>query len=80
MATAHTTNLPTHRDDVASYLEHCADVFGQLAALAKVIESQAPDYSDLKKLAGAARYLADDSENTVGYWHDEITENGVRND
>lgn len=79
MATMHPTNLPTHRDEVARYLETCSDVFGQLAALARAIETQSENHSDLKKLAGVAYYLAYDYENMADCWREEIKENGVRN-
>ena len=80
MANAHPTNPPTHREDIAAYFASCSDAFGRLAALAKTIEAQAPNCSDLKKLAGAAYYIANDFENTANCWRDDVSTYGVRND
>lgn len=78
MANANTTEKPTHVDDVVEYLNSCSDAFGQIAAILKAIEGDAPEYSDLRKLAGAGHYLANDFENIADCWREEIKKKGVR--
>lgn len=80
MATQHATNLSAHGEDIASsYLESCSDAFGHLAAISRAIERLANEHPDLRKLAGAAYYLADEFENLADCWREEVIKNGTRN-
>jgi hypothetical protein len=64
-------------DDVVAFLNSCSNTFGQLAAILKTIEKEAPEFSDLRKLAGAGHSIASDFENVADCWREEVKTNGV---
>ncbi|MDI3491719.1 MAG: hypothetical protein PWP11_2996 [Thauera sp.] len=85
MAVTDTTRSPTWRRDIAGYFASCSEAFGQLASIARAIEEQSKDerpgsMQQLRNLAGAAKYIADDLENMSDCWREEITLYGVINE
>lgn len=64
-----------HIVDVAGNFNTCSDVFGQIAVLLNIIKKELPEYTDVKKLADLAHYMAADFENFA----DCVAENTLRN-
>lgn len=77
MAIADFTENPTNIIDVVMYLKCCSDSFGQLDSIIKVIEDQSTEFSEVRKLAGAASYIASNFENLSDCWREEIQKKGV---
>lgn len=71
---------PTHVDNVIDYLKWSTAGLSQLAAILKTIEDEAREHPRLLALAGAGRHIADDMQNMVGCWHEEVQEKGIRAD
>lgn len=69
---------PIHLNDVASALENCADVFGQLAALLKAIQEKSAEHSDAARLAALGRVVAEDMENFASSTLEQLQKGGVR--
>lgn len=67
-------------DDVASALEHCADVFGQLAALLKAIQEKSAEHSEAARLAALGLAVANDMDNFAGSTMEQMRDGGVRHD
>ncbi len=65
-------------DDVASALEHCADVFGQLAALLKAIQEKSSEHSEAARLAALGLAVANDMDNFAGSTMEQVQKGGVR--
>lgn len=78
MAVADSNQSPVHIDDVVSYFAACSNAFGQVAAILKAIEQAAPEYSEVKKLAGGAWWIANDHDNLAGCWSEEVQKNGIK--
>lgn len=64
-----------HIVDVAGNFNTCSDVFGQIGVLLNIIKKELPEYSDAKRLAELAHYMAADFENFA----DCVAENTLRN-
>lgn len=73
-----TTTNPAHIDDVVEYLKSCSDAFTQIAAILSAIEDKAPEFGQLRALAGAGFWIASDFENMANSWREEVKKNGVR--
>lgn len=69
---------PIHLNDVASALENCADVFGQLAALLKAIQEKSAEHSDAARLAALGWAVANDMDNFAGSTMEQVQKGGVR--
>lgn len=69
---------PIHLNDVASALEHCADVFGQLATLLKAIQEKSAEHSDAARLAALGWAVANDMDNFAGSTMEQVQKGGVR--
>lgn len=69
--------LPMPSSDAAAFFKCSSDAFGQIAAVARVIEERAEKHSDMRSLAGVIAYLANDMENVVGCWGDHAERCGV---
>ncbi len=69
---------PIHLNDVASALEHCADVFGQLATLLKAIQEKSAEHSDATHLTALGWAVANDMDNFAGSTMEQVQEGGVR--
>lgn len=72
------TENPIRLDDVASALENCADVFGQLAALLKAIQEKSAEHSDAARLAALGWVVANDMDNFAGSTMEQVQKGGVR--
>lgn len=72
------TENPIRLDDVASALEHCANVFGQLAALLKGIEEKSAEHSDAARLAALGWAVANDMDNFAGSTMEQVQKGGVK--
>jgi len=68
MAGTDSTKRGVHVADVVSYLNACSGTFGELAAVLRMIEKEAPEHSDVRKLAGAGLKIAADYENLADGW------------
>ncbi len=71
---------PTPVADVLNYLDLSARGFVRLAVIFETIENEAKGDRRLTGLAGAGKHLAGDMEDMIGFWHDAITEGGIRTD
>lgn len=58
-------------DCVKISFTRCRDGFGQLAAILKAIENQAPHSADIRRLAGAGLHIARGFEDLAGRWCEE---------
>ena len=67
---------PFHREHFT--LEHCADVFGQLATLLKAIQEKSAEHSDAARLAALGWAVANDMDNCAGSTLEQVQEGGVR--
>lgn len=66
-----------HIVDVAGYFNTCSDAFGQIGVLLNIIKKELPEYSDTKKLAELAHYMATDYENYSGCFAESILRDGI---
>lgn len=72
MADANVTENTPHAKLAAEYLACCSDTFGNLAAILKTIIKEAPEHSDIRKLAGAGLMISEDYENLADCWREEV--------
>ena len=72
MADANVTENIPHAKLAAEYLEGCSDAFGSLAAILKAIVKEAPEHSDIRKLAGAGLMISEDYESLADCWREEV--------
>ena len=75
-----TKKTAAFQGDIALCFGVCSDVFGQLAALIRVIERDVPEHGDTKKLLAMCANLAEDFENATDLYREEVEKNGVQND
>lgn len=71
------TSRGSHVEDVASTIDNFSDVFGQLAALLKIIKSELGEYTEARKLAELAYYIANDYENLADSEANSVLTEGV---
>lgn len=73
-------NTPTPVTDVLRYLDLSAKGYVRLSAIFETIEREGGGDRRLTALAGAGKYLADDMERMIRFWHESLTANGIRAD